>query len=114
MSVKRTLCVVAISFAQFVQWTYPVLISLLLVLGWRVAHAGPCTSEILRIEKAVNEPNSPYGPTAPDRLALNWTDSRRLLRSRAPSGKRTQITKQRSTGRVRWITKMIRNARRPS
>ena len=64
MSVKQTLCVVAISFAQFVQWTYPVLISLLLVLGWRVAHAGPCTSEILRIEKAVNEPNSPYGPTA--------------------------------------------------
>lgn len=64
MSVKRTLCVVAISFAQFVQWTYPVLISLLLVLGWRVAHAGPCTSEILRIEKAVNELNSPYGPTA--------------------------------------------------
>jgi hypothetical protein len=27
--------------------------------------AGPCTSEILRIETAVNEPNSPYEPTAP-------------------------------------------------
>jgi hypothetical protein len=38
----------------------------LLVLGFGMAPAqpGPCTSEILRVEKAVSEPNSPYTPTA--------------------------------------------------
>jgi hypothetical protein len=37
---------------------------LALVLGVATSRAGPCTSEILAVEKAVNEPNSPYGPTA--------------------------------------------------
>jgi hypothetical protein len=36
----------------------------LLAFGTDTARAGPCTSEILKIEKAVNEPNSPYAPTA--------------------------------------------------
>jgi hypothetical protein len=36
------------------------------VLGLGIAPvwAGPCTTEILNVEKAVNAPNSPYAPTA--------------------------------------------------
>jgi hypothetical protein len=41
------------------------LTGLILGLGIASVQAGPCTSEILRIEKAINEPNSPYIPTAP-------------------------------------------------
>jgi hypothetical protein len=37
---------------------------ILVAFGVDAARAGPCTSEILKIEKAVNEPNSPYAPTA--------------------------------------------------
>jgi hypothetical protein len=39
-----------------------------------VANAGPCTSEIDKIEKAVNAPNSMYGPTA--RQSIKAQDSR--------------------------------------
>jgi hypothetical protein len=41
-----------------------VIACIFLACGVETARAGPCTSEILKIEKAVNEPNSPYGPTA--------------------------------------------------
>jgi hypothetical protein len=41
-----------------------VLTSIILALGIASLRAGPCTSEILSIEKAVSEPNSPYAPTA--------------------------------------------------
>jgi hypothetical protein len=34
------------------------------VLSGAAASAGPCTSEIDKIEKAVNAPNSMFGPTA--------------------------------------------------
>ena len=37
---------------------------IVLVSGVTTSWAGPCTSEILAVEKAVNEPNSPYAPTA--------------------------------------------------
>jgi hypothetical protein len=37
---------------------------ILLAFGVDAARAGPCTSEILKIEKAVNEPNSSFAPTA--------------------------------------------------
>src|SRR5215475_10785510 len=37
---------------------------IILAFGVETGRAGPCTSEILNIEKAVNEPNSPYAPTA--------------------------------------------------
>jgi hypothetical protein len=33
-------------------------------LGIAPAWSGPCTSEILNVEKAVSAPNSPYAPTA--------------------------------------------------
>jgi hypothetical protein len=36
----------------------------MLSLGLASVRAGPCTNEILAIEKAVSEPNSPYAPTA--------------------------------------------------
>jgi hypothetical protein len=39
-----------------------------------VASAGPCTSEIDKIEKAVSAPNSMYGPTA--RQSIGAQDSR--------------------------------------
>jgi hypothetical protein len=39
-----------------------------------VASAGPCTSEIDKIEKAVSAPNSMYGPTA--RQSIKAQDSR--------------------------------------
>ena len=35
---------------------------IILAFGVATSRAGPCTSDIL--EKAVNEPNSPYAPTA--------------------------------------------------
>jgi hypothetical protein len=38
--------------------------SIILSLGIASVRAGPCTSEILSVEKAVSEPNSPYTPTA--------------------------------------------------
>jgi hypothetical protein len=38
------------------------------------ANAGPCTSEIDKIEKAVSQPNSMYGPTA--RQTVGAQDSR--------------------------------------
>ena len=37
----------------------------ILALGIGCAQAGPCTADIAKIEKAVSEPNSPFGPTAP-------------------------------------------------
>src|SRR5919108_4776857 len=37
---------------------------IILAFGVATSRAGPCTSDILSIEKAVNEPNSPYAPTA--------------------------------------------------
>jgi hypothetical protein len=37
---------------------------IVLGLGIVPVGAGPCTNEILAVEKAVNEPNSPYAPTA--------------------------------------------------
>jgi hypothetical protein len=37
----------------------------MLALGLGGAHAGPCTAHIQKIEKALSEPNSPFGPTAP-------------------------------------------------
>ena len=36
----------------------------ILALGIGSAQAGPCTADIAKIEKAVSEPNSPFGPTA--------------------------------------------------
>jgi hypothetical protein len=39
-------------------------VCIILGFGTATVRAGPCTSEILSIEKAVNEPNSPYAPTA--------------------------------------------------
>ena len=42
----------------------PVLMtSALLVLGVGCAQAGPCSADIAKIEKALNAPNSPFGPT---------------------------------------------------
>jgi len=38
--------------------------SAVLGLGIAPVWAGPCTTEILNVEKAVNAPNSPYAPTA--------------------------------------------------
>ena len=38
--------------------------SALLVLGAGCAQAGPCSADIAKIEKALNAPNSPFGPTA--------------------------------------------------
>jgi hypothetical protein len=40
------------------------MMSATLALGIGCAHAGPCTADIQKIEKAVSEPNSPVGPTA--------------------------------------------------
>ena len=37
--------------------------SALLALGIGCAQAGPCSADIAKIEKALNEPNSPFGPT---------------------------------------------------
>ena len=37
--------------------------SALLALGIGCAEAGPCSADIAKIEKALNEPNSPLGPT---------------------------------------------------
>ena len=37
--------------------------SALLALGIGCAEAGPCSADIAKIEKALNEPNSPFGPT---------------------------------------------------
>ena len=37
---------------------------IILAFGVATSRPGPCTSDILSIEKAVNEPNSPYAPTA--------------------------------------------------
>ena len=37
--------------------------SALLALGVGCAQAGPCSADIAKIEKALNEPNSPFGPT---------------------------------------------------
>jgi len=37
--------------------------SALLVLGVGCAQAGPCSADIAKIEKALNAPNSPFGPT---------------------------------------------------
>jgi hypothetical protein len=42
--------------------------SLFLSFGAAGVQAGPCTNEILQIEKAVNEPNSPYTPTLPQSI----------------------------------------------
>jgi hypothetical protein len=43
----------------------PIVISgLILGMSMAWAQAGPCTSEISKIEQAVNEPNSMYAPTA--------------------------------------------------
>jgi hypothetical protein len=36
----------------------------ILALGIGCAQAGPCTADIAKIEKALSEPNSPFGPTA--------------------------------------------------
>jgi hypothetical protein len=38
--------------------------SALLALGVGCAQAGPCSADIAKIEKVLNEPNSPFGPTA--------------------------------------------------
>jgi hypothetical protein len=38
--------------------------SALFALGAGCAQAGPCSADIARIEKALNAPNSPFGPTA--------------------------------------------------
>jgi len=38
--------------------------SALLALGVGCAQAGPCSAAIAKIEKALNAPNSPFGPTA--------------------------------------------------
>ena len=38
--------------------------SALLALGVGCAQAGPCSADIAKIEKALNAPNSPFGPTA--------------------------------------------------
>jgi hypothetical protein len=45
-----------------------------LALSGVAASAGPCTSEIDKIEKAVSAPNSMYGPTA--RQSIGAQDSR--------------------------------------
>jgi hypothetical protein len=45
-----------------------------LALSGAAASAGPCTSEIDKIEKAVSAPNSMYGPTA--RQTVGAQDSR--------------------------------------
>ena len=37
--------------------------SALLALGVGCAQAGPCSADIAKIEKALNAPNSPFGPT---------------------------------------------------
>src|SRR6476660_1208340 len=37
--------------------------SALLALGVGCAQAGPCSADIAKIEKVINEPNSPFGPT---------------------------------------------------
>jgi hypothetical protein len=37
--------------------------SALLALGVGCAQAGPCSADIAKIEKVLNEPNSPFGPT---------------------------------------------------
>ena len=37
--------------------------SALLMLGVGCAQAGPCSADIAQIEKALNQPNSPFGPT---------------------------------------------------
>jgi len=37
--------------------------SALLALGIGCAQAGPCSADIAKIEKVLNEPNSPFGPT---------------------------------------------------
>jgi hypothetical protein len=42
---------------------FALVMCIILVSGTATVRAGPCTSEILSIEKAVNEPNSPYAPT---------------------------------------------------
>jgi hypothetical protein len=39
-------------------------VSIVVGLGIAPVWAGPCTTEILNVEKAVNAPNSPYAPTA--------------------------------------------------
>lgn len=44
------------------------------VLSGTAANAGPCTSEIDKIEKAVSAPNSMFGPTA--RQSVGAQDSR--------------------------------------
>ena len=36
----------------------------ILARGIGCAQAGPCTADIEKIEKVLNEPNSPFGPTA--------------------------------------------------
>ena len=38
--------------------------SAVLALGVGCAQAGPCSADIAKIEKVLNEPNSPFGPTA--------------------------------------------------
>jgi hypothetical protein len=43
-------------------------------MGATAASAGPCTTEITDVEKAVNAPNSPYVPTARQTIAAQ--DSR--------------------------------------
>jgi hypothetical protein len=37
--------------------------SALLALGVGCAQAGPCSADLAKIEKVLNEPNSPFGPT---------------------------------------------------
>jgi hypothetical protein len=44
--------------------THPIVPAIIILALIGSAHAGPCTSEIERVEKAVNEPGSVYAPTA--------------------------------------------------
>ncbi len=42
---------------------FVVVTGIILGFGVACAGAGPCTTEIQKIEKALNEPNSPFAPT---------------------------------------------------
>ena len=47
--------------------------SALLALGVGCAQAGPCSADLAKIEKVLNEPNSPFGPTGrPDGRRPAW------------------------------------------
>lgn len=88
--------------------------SLVLAAGIGCAHAGPCSADIAKIEKVLNEPNSPFGPTGRQTVGAQPGNSPRPPRWHAPSRKRDRTIRPRSHARRRSTIRTIRPAKRRS